>query len=149
MKKLIVLFTLILSAVWAQTERGNITGAVTDSSGAAVPGANVTINVKDMDMSVSFYQSLGFELKNRWGNFYAQLTAPGIVIGLHPTGNKDLAGNSGNVSIGFTTDNIEETRSFLQQLSITATERSEEGGQFLHFNDPDGIALYFIKPKWG
>jgi len=29
------------------------------------------------------------------------------------------------------------------------TERSEEGGQFLHFTDPDGTALYFIKPKWG
>ena len=44
--------------------------------------ANVTINVKDMDTSVSFYQSLGLDVKNRWGNFYAQLAAPGIVIGL-------------------------------------------------------------------
>jgi hypothetical protein len=86
---------------------------------------------------------------NRWGNFYVQLTAPGIVIGLHPSSNGTLAGNSGNVSIGFTTDNMEETRSFLQQLSITATDRNEEGGQFLHFTDPDGTALYFIKPTWG
>ncbi|TMI97801.1 MAG: VOC family protein [Bacteroidetes bacterium] len=110
--------------------------------------ANVTINVKDMDTSVSFYQSLGLDVKNRWGNFYAQLAAPGIVIGLHPTSDSSLAGNSGNVSIGFTTDNIEETRSSLQQLAIQATERKEEGGQFLHFTDPDGTALYFIKPKW-
>src|ERR1044071_2601232 len=110
--------------------------------------ANVTINVKDMDRSISFYQSIGFSVKNRWGNFYAQLTAPGIVIGLHPTTN-DIPGNSGNVSIGFTVDNLDETRSSLQQLSIKTTERSEEGGQFLHFNDPDGTALYFIKPKWG
>jgi catechol 2,3-dioxygenase-like lactoylglutathione lyase family enzyme len=110
--------------------------------------SNVTINVKDMDRSVSFYQSLGLEVKNRWGNFYAQLTAPGIVIGLHPTSDANLAGNSGNVSIGFTTDDIEETRSSLQQLAIQSTERKEEGGQFLHFNDPDGTALYFIKPKW-
>jgi len=29
------------------------------------------------------------------------------------------------------------------------TERSEEGGQFLHFADPDGTALYFIKSKLG
>ena len=56
--------------------------------------------------------------------------------------------NSGNVSIGFTTDKIEETKSALQKLSINATDRTEEGGQFLHFNDPDGTALYFIKPKW-
>jgi catechol 2,3-dioxygenase-like lactoylglutathione lyase family enzyme len=110
--------------------------------------SNVTINVKDMDKSISFYQSIGFATKNRWGNYYAQLTAPGIVIGLHPSSNTNLPGGSGNVSIGFTIDNLEETKSFLQQLSIPATERKEEGGQFLHFNDPDGTALYFIKPKW-
>src|SRR5258708_3639819 len=99
---------------------------------------NVTVNIKDMDRSISFYQSIGFTVKNRWGNFYAQLTAPGIAIGLHP-GN-DHPGNSGNVSIGFTTDNIEETKTSLAQLSISVMERSEEGGQFLHFNDPDGTA---------
>ena len=109
--------------------------------------ANVTVNVKDMDRSVSFYQSLGLTVKNRWGNFYAQLTAPGITLGLHPSSIENLKGNSGNVSLGFTTDNIEEAKKSLQELSIALTERSEEGGQFLHFNDPDGTALYFIKPK--
>ncbi len=111
--------------------------------------ANVTVNVKDMDTSISFYQSIGLTVKNRWGNYYAQLTAPGISIGLHPTSNGNLQGNSGNVSIGFTTDNFEETKTSLQQLSIAVTERSEEGGQFLHFSDPDGTALYFINPKEG
>lgn len=110
--------------------------------------SNVTINVKDMDSSISFYQSIGFTVKNRWGNFYAQLEAPGITIGLHPSSNGNLIGNSGNVSIGFTTDNIEETKSSLEKISVVATERKEEGGEFLHFKDPDGTALYFIKPKW-
>jgi hypothetical protein len=32
-----------VSALWAQTERGNITGAVTDSTAAAVAGAGITI----------------------------------------------------------------------------------------------------------
>ena len=110
--------------------------------------SNITINVKDMDKSISFYQSIGLSVKNRWGNYYAQLTAPGLVIGLHPTDDTNLTGGSGNVSIGFTTDNIEDTKSSLQQLAIEATGREEEGGQFLHFSDPDGTALYFIKPKW-
>ena len=110
--------------------------------------SNVTVNVKDLDKAISFYQSLGLDLKNRWGNHYAMVTAPGIVIGLHPTTNSDLADNSGNVSIGFTTDNFEETKSDLQKLSIKTTERHEEGGEFIHFTDPDGTALYFIKPKW-
>jgi Lactoylglutathione lyase and related lyases len=110
--------------------------------------SNITINVKDLDKAISFYQSLGLDLKNRWGNYYAMVTAPGIVIGLHPTSNDNLTDNSGNVSIGFTTDNFEETKSALQKLSITIKERHEEGGQFIHFTDPDGTALYFIKPKW-
>ena len=112
-----------------------------------IKNANVTINVKDIGKSISFYQSIGLTLKNRWGDFYAQLAAPGIMIGLHPT-KENLKGNSGDVSIGFTTDNIDETRTALQQLSIAVSDRKEEGGQFLHFNDPDGTSLYFIKPKW-
>jgi predicted lactoylglutathione lyase len=109
--------------------------------------SNITINVKDLNKSISFYESIGLTIKNRWGDFYAQLISPGIVIGLHPTDEVNLKGNSGNVSIGFTTDNFEEAKTLLQNLSIKITERQEEGGQFLHFTDPDGTALYFIKPK--
>ena len=113
----------------------------------AIKEANITINVKDLDKSISFYTSIGLVVKNRWGNHYAQLTAPGIVIGLHPSKETNLKAHSGNVSIGFTSDNFEATRSLLEKLSISATYRKEEGGEFLHFNDPDGTALYFIKPK--
>ena len=112
-----------------------------------IKDSNVTIMVKDMDKSVSFYQSLGFAIKNRWGNHYAQLSAPGVVIGLHPT-EKSIASGSGSISIGFTTDHFEEAKSLLTDLSIPAESREEEGGQFLHFTDPDGTQLYFIKPKW-
>jgi catechol 2,3-dioxygenase-like lactoylglutathione lyase family enzyme len=110
--------------------------------------SNLTINVKDMDQSIAFYQALGFTIKQRWENHYSQLTAPGLVIGLHPSSPENLSTHSGNVSIGFTTDNIEETKVSLEKLAIKLTERNESGGQFLHFTDPDGTALYFIKPKW-
>lgn len=110
--------------------------------------SNITINVKDMDSSISFYKSIGLTEKKRWGNHYAQLTAPGIVIGLHPTVATNLSKNSGNVSIGFTSDNFDETLTELQKLSIQTEKREEEGGRFLHFTDPDGTALYFIESKW-
>jgi catechol 2,3-dioxygenase-like lactoylglutathione lyase family enzyme len=110
--------------------------------------SNITINVKDLDKSISFYESIGLTVKNRWGNYYAQLISPGVVIGLHPTSEANLTGKSGNTSIGFTADDFEEAKSLLLKLSIKTTERVEEGGLFLHFNDPDGTSLYFIKPKW-
>ncbi len=39
----LALFVFALSVLWAQTERGNITGNVNDSSGGAIPGATVAI----------------------------------------------------------------------------------------------------------
>jgi catechol 2,3-dioxygenase-like lactoylglutathione lyase family enzyme len=110
--------------------------------------ASVNIHVKDLDRSIVFYQSIGFLLMNRWGNNYAMVTAPGILIGLHPTTKDDLTGHAGNVSIGFVTDDFEAAKDGLKKLSIGITERQEEGGQFIHFTDPDGTPLYFIKPKW-
>ncbi len=110
--------------------------------------SNITINIKDMDRSIAFYQSIGFVLKKRWQNFYAQMTAPGVTVGLHPTSDENLTGGSGNVSIGLTADNFEDAKNLLDKLSIPSTSRTEEGGEFLHFNDTDGTALYFIKPKW-
>lgn len=110
--------------------------------------SNVTINVKELDKSVSFYQSIGFTIKNRWENYYAQLAAPGIVIGLHPSQELSQTNSTGHISIGFTTDNFDNVKVLLNKLAIEFKTRDEEGGQFLHFNDPDGTPLYFIQPKW-
>jgi hypothetical protein len=66
-----------------------------------IKDSNVTIMVRDMDRSISFYQSIGFTLKNRWGSHYAQISAPGITIGLHPTSGNNSQGTS-NISVGFT-----------------------------------------------
>jgi len=109
--------------------------------------SNVTINVKDLDKSVSFYQSIGLTVKNRWGNYYAQMSAPGIVIGLHPSKELPQSNDAGHISIGFTTDNFDEAKSLINKLSLKVQTREEEGGQFLHFNDPDGTPIYFINPK--
>ena len=110
--------------------------------------SNVTINVKDMDSAISFYLSIGFTLKQRWDNHYAQLTAPGIEIGLHPSNNVNKLDDQKALSIGFTTADFEMTKTELTQLGIPFNERSEEGGDFINFKDPDGTPLYFIKPKW-
>ncbi len=113
-----------------------------------IKDSNITIMVKDMDSSISFYQSIGLTLDNRWDNHYAQLSAPGLMIGLHPANSDYPTTGTGNVSIGFTAHDFEEARKMLNSLPVKVLERNEEGGQFLHFSDPDGTDLYFIKPKW-
>lgn len=46
---------------------------------------NVTVMVSDFDKSIKFYiDTLGLILKNRWGNEFAYIEAPGLTIGLHP-----------------------------------------------------------------
>src|SRR5262245_43443604 len=105
----------------------------------SIKDSSLTIMVGNMDRSISFYKSIGFTLKNRWGDHYAEIAAPGMVIGLHPGGGERVG--SGNTSIGFTTDKFEETSEALKALGIKVHERNEEGGQFLHFEDPDGTQL--------
>lgn len=109
--------------------------------------ANVTIMVQDMDKSIPFYESLGFKLEQRWGNHYAQVKAPGITIGLHPA-SKANSPVSEQISIGLSIDDFTAAEELLAKNAIHATLRKEEGGMFLHFADPDGTPLYFIKPKW-
>jgi hypothetical protein len=83
-----------------------------------ITSSNISINVKDLDKSISFYESIGLTVKNRWGNYYAQLTAPDVVIGLHPSSDANLSGNSGNALIGFTVDDFEGAKSYYKNYLL-------------------------------
>lgn len=111
-------------------------------------GSNVTIMVKDMNKSIQFYEAIGLKLKQRWGDNYAMIDGPGITIGIHPGGDEESG--SGDLSIGFMVDSFEEAKSLLIKNAIQITHEEDDGksGNYLHFNDPDGTALYFVKPKW-
>ena len=70
--------------------------------------AYVTIMVSNMERSIKFYiKILGFKLRSRFGNKWADVTGHGITIGLHPKENKK-ATNSGTVSIGFSVKNLDK-----------------------------------------
>ena len=60
----------------------------------------VNMMVSKMEEAIDFYQNkLGLELINRYGDHYAEIQAPDLLIGLHPTSEKIVKGN--NLSIGF------------------------------------------------
>jgi catechol 2,3-dioxygenase-like lactoylglutathione lyase family enzyme len=107
---------------------------------------NVTIMVRDMDRAISFYQSIGLELKKRWENHYAMVTAPGLTIGLHPS-EEDLPASE-TISIGFMVDDANEARALLEKNEIAFRDEDGKSGIYLHFQDPDGTTLYFTKPAW-
>ena len=112
-----------------------------------ITNTHLTFTISNLDKSIAFYASIGFTLEQRWENHYAQMRGPGIEIGLHPSVNVIATGAS-NMSIGLTVDDFEAASSNLKELGIAYSERSEEGGDFIHFADPDGNPLYIIKPKW-
>jgi catechol 2,3-dioxygenase-like lactoylglutathione lyase family enzyme len=111
-----------------------------------ITNANITIMALSLERTISFYVDiLGFKLDQRFGDYYCQVSASGIVIGLHPVDQKFAA--SENISIGFTVDDFDGAKKVLSANSIQYEFRKEQGGEFIHFLDPDGNALYFIKPQ--
>ena len=108
--------------------------------------SNVTIMVRDMDNAISFYESIGLKLKNRWGYHYAMLEGPGITVGIHPSEADEH--NSGTVSLGFMIDRIEEAKEVLEKNNIVYKAENGKSVSYLHFKDLDGTIIYFVQQNW-
>lgn len=108
--------------------------------------SHVTIMVKDLDEAIDFYKLLGIELKQRWEDHFAMMSAAGITIGLHPEDGRQTS--SGSVSLGFMVKDIEEAKTLLEKHRISFHEDQGKSGHYLHFRDIDGTALYYVKPGW-
>ncbi|MCL6547060.1 MAG: carboxypeptidase-like regulatory domain-containing protein, partial [Bryobacteraceae bacterium] len=81
-RTILILLTLGLSlALWAQIENGNITGRVTDPTGAVVVGAQVTVTQTAMNfetVTVTNEEGLYRALNLRPGPYRITITAPGF-----------------------------------------------------------------------
>src|SRR5436305_15036198 len=99
---------------------------------------------KDMDKSIDFYtKGLGLQLKQRWDNHYAQVSAPDIVIGFHPA--EETGNETTGISIGFGVDSLAEAEKRLEELSVTYETAEDKAGKLAHFKDPNGTLLYFME----
>ena len=111
-----------------------------------ITGTNLTIMVKNMDQAIQFYQTIGFNLDNRWDNHYAMLSTIGITIGIHPADSD--TNTSGTVSLGMMVKDINEAKDLLEKNNINYKMDDGKSGVYIHFQDHDGTILYFVLPKW-
>ena len=106
----------------------------------------VNVMVSNMDNAVEFYSvKLGLELKNRYGNHYAEIQAPGLMIGLHPASEKISIGN--NLSIGFGVINFDKTIENLNAKGIEFTIEQDDWIRLAYFTDPDNNQLFLAENK--
>ncbi len=112
---------------------------------------NVTIMVSDFDRAVAFYtQTLGFTLKNRYGNDWADVSAPGVNIGLHPDGGHNKSRGEA-LSIGFEVADLEQAMQELGGKGVQFPDGVRVAGYLREaaFADPDGTPLYLVQMAHG
>ena len=110
-----------------------------------VKDAYVTIDIGNMARAVKFYTKvLGLRLVKKYGNYWADIKAPGIWIGLHgPHEKGPRPKNSGNMAIGFTVRDMDKAVLALKKKGVRVKREESEWGRLAEFKDPDGSDLYF------
>ncbi len=115
--------------------------------------ANVTVMVSDLDRAIQFYtEALGLVLKQRAGDGWAVITAPGLTIGLHRvTAHGPQPGQAGSLSIGLGVADLDTAMTALKAKGVQfAPHISEDGpARLAFFGDPDHNPLYLSAPKQG
>jgi len=108
-----------------------------------------------MDAALKFYgEALGLKVSSNYGDHWATVEAGSFTIGLHPKSEKYLGpGTPGSIMIGLSIDeSIDAAAARLKEAAVRNLGEilRGEGGNFVHFQDPDGNELYlWEQPKWG
>jgi catechol 2,3-dioxygenase-like lactoylglutathione lyase family enzyme len=102
--------------------------------------------VSDMDAAIHFYtEVLGFKLKNRYGDHWADVEAPGLAIGIHPAHPYVRYGDS--MSLGLKVANLSEVVEQLKSKGVEFIQQDDTQVQLASFTDPSGNALYLVEEK--
>lgn len=115
-------------------------------------GDNVTVMVSNMDRAVRFYtETLGLKMGGRYGDEWAEASASGVPIGLHPRARRTKRSGTGEVSIGFEVENLDRAVEELQGKGAWFRGRISEDGplRIAFFADPDGNPLYIPEMAQG
>src|SRR5215813_12951987 len=111
---------LLAPAVWAQTSEANLSGTVSDATGAVIPNATVKFTSKDQGTvrtvqtnaagvyQLSFVQPGGYVLEISAQGFKT-LTQPNIVLAAAQNARMDFKLEIGNVSENVTVTSVSES----------------------------------------
>jgi catechol 2,3-dioxygenase-like lactoylglutathione lyase family enzyme len=109
-------------------------------------GSNVTIMVTSMAKSKKFYSDVvGLKLSVDFGSHWAELTGPGITIGLHPRGKKNVFATGTAVAIGFEVKDINAAADNLRSKGIELEVVNTGHVRQAYFTDLDGNSLYLYQ----
>lgn len=109
-------------------------------------------DVQNMDRAVKFYtEKLGFPLKVRFGDNWAEVDAGSISIGLHPTEDGAPVSSEGGATVSFAVSDLESVISVLKSRGVEVGEvRNPPRGKFAMVKDSEGNYLHMIEfaKKW-
>ncbi len=117
--------------------------------------AHVTINVKDLEESVKFYQEVvGLPLVNRFPagpNMEIVFLGEGetLVELIHDAANTDITIGK-DISIGFAVDSLDDMMDFVKDKGIEIESGPFEPNpntRFFFVLDPNGLRVQFIEQK--
>jgi catechol 2,3-dioxygenase-like lactoylglutathione lyase family enzyme len=104
--------------------------------------------VADVNRAVDFYtRTLGLPLKQRYGDDWVEIEAPGVLIGLHPAGSEPVpAERPSALTIGLLVEDLDDALATLGQRGLTIDQQlSGEAARSASFRDPDGNPLYLMQ----
>ena len=101
--------------------------------------------VRNMDHAVKFYtETLGLPLRIRFENYWAEVDAGPITIGLHPSDDGKKPTQGGTAS--FLVDNIEAMVAELKKKGAKVSKIfTPERGKFAMITDPDGNMIHIVE----
>ena len=112
---------------------------------------NVTVMVSSVKRAVAFYtKTLGLKLRYKPHEDWAEVQAPGLVIGLHGMhGHGTPPGKPEGFSIGFTVKRLEKAMEAFKKKGVRFSPRIMDEGpvRLAFFTDPDGTPLYLCEVK--
>jgi catechol 2,3-dioxygenase-like lactoylglutathione lyase family enzyme len=114
--------------------------------------SNVTVMVRDFEKAIRFYtETMGFKLILRAANEWAEVAAPGLIIGIHPwsPGHGPEPGKPSGMSMGFEVAEIGKAVEAFRAKGINfhGPVQDNDNVKLAFFGDPDGNALYLCEVK--